>query len=380
MTHIGLNAHLLSRHAGYRSAGIHTYIHHLLDELPSAAPDNWHFTAMVGGANPATYDGITMQRAGWDTEAAARRILWEQLAQPRYLPRYDLYHAMAFAAPLVCPAPMVVTVYDLTFLRYPERLSAARRGYLQTLTTLTCRRARRVLAISESTGRDLTALLDVPPDKIDVTPLGYAADRFRPLPPDDIAAFKREKALPEAFWLFLGTLEPRKNLVTLIDAYAQLSPDERLPLILAGGNGWQTDDIFAAIKRHNLTNDISAVGFVPTDEIALWYNSAHTFIYPSVFEGFGLPVLEAMACGTPVITSDASSLPEVAAGAGICVPPHETAAWSAALRRAYHDDAWRQTAREAGLRKAQHFTWERTAQLTIASYERALRTPHSNIE
>ena len=372
MIHTGLNAQLLSSQPGYRAAGIHNYIQQLLLHLADAAPDDWQFTAMVGADHPATFPGVTLQRAPWNTDAPFKRILWEQFDQPRHLRRFDLYHAMAFAGPLVQPAPMVVTVYDLTFMRFPQRLATVRRVYLEAMTALTCRRARRVLAISESTKHDLTTFLGIDPDKIDVTPLGYDRETYQPLDEAQIAMFKQAHNLPERFWLFLGTLEPRKNLVTLLEAYALLDESERLPLILAGGKGWQTDEIFATIDEHALHEQVQAVGFVPADEIALWYNAAEVFLYPSLFEGFGLPVLEAMACGTPVVTSNVSSLPEVAEGAGLCLPPGDVAAWAETLRRVRSDDVWRTQARADGLQKAQHFTWERTAELTIASYQRAL--------
>jgi glycosyltransferase involved in cell wall biosynthesis len=133
-----------------------------------------------------------------------------------------------------------------------------------------------------------------------------------------------------------------------------------------------TDSIYEAVEQHALTDAISFVGFVPTEEMALWYNSAEVFVYPSVFEGFGLPVLEAMACGTPVITSNVSSLPEVAEGAGLCLPPHDVNVWTETLQRAYHDATWRAEASEKGLQKAQQFDWAQTAQATINSYRHAL--------
>lgn len=372
MVHVGLNAHLLSHENSYRAAGIHTVIHQTLAHLPTVAPPDWRFTAMVNRAVEASYAGITMQPAAWRTDRAVSRVVWEQSVQPVHLPKFDLYHTLAFVGPLVQLAPMVVTVYDLTFMRYPQRLTTARRLYLRTMTELTCRRARRILAISHSTAHDLSELLNVDPAKVDVTPLGYDTARYRPLPPEDVAAFRQANALPERFWLFLGTLEPRKNLVTLVHAYAALPKSDRLPLILAGGKGWKTDDLFSAIADHQLTDDIILPGFVDLSEIALWYNAAEAFVYPSVFEGFGLPVLEAMACGTPVITSNVSSLPEVAEGAGLCLPPHDTDAWVAGLQTIYHDDAWREQARTRGLHKAQQFRWQTTAQLTINSYQKAL--------
>lgn len=373
MPHIGLNAHLLSGRAGYRSAGIHGYIYHTLMHLREAAPPNdWRFTVMVGAENKMAFNGLTMRRARWDTESPLRRILWEQTAQPWQLSNFDLYHALAFVSPLIVTKPSVVTIYDLSFLHYPQVLSASRRLYLRLFTAFSCQRARRVIAISHSTAHDLTQSLNIPTDKIDVAAPGYDAALYQPLPEEQIAAFKQKNGLPDRFWLFLGTLEPRKNLITLIEAYAALPANERLPLILAGGKGWLYDDIFAAVERYNLVRDIHFPGYLPVEDLPLWYNSAEGFIYPSVFEGFGLPVLEAMACGTPVIISDASSLPEVAGDAGISLPPHDIAAWTAALRRAYHDEAWRSEASHKGLIEAQRYQWSQTAGATIASYQKAM--------
>ncbi|MBK8030520.1 MAG: glycosyltransferase family 4 protein [Chloroflexi bacterium] len=367
--HIGLNAHLLSGSAGYRSAGIHGYIDGLLRHLPR---DDWRFTAFVGAANHMQIDGVELRRSRLDTESPLRRIVWEQALQPWQLGAFDLYHALAFVAPLPLSTPMIVTIYDLSFIHYPERLPAARRLYLRLFTGLTCRRARRVQVISQSTGRDVERSLGIPASKIDLAQPGYDPARFYPLPADEIAAFKRAKNLPERFWLFIGTLEPRKNLTVLLDAYAALPVHQRLPLILGGGKGWDYDPIFAAVERHHLGSWVQFPGFIPADELRFWYNSAEAFIYPSVFEGFGLPVLEAQACGTPVIMSDASSLPEVAGDAGLTLAPQAVSAWTEALRRAVDDTQWRNAARERGLVQAARFQWQATADKTIESYRKAL--------
>ncbi|MCC6615046.1 MAG: glycosyltransferase family 4 protein [Anaerolineae bacterium] len=370
--HIKLNAHLLSAQPGYRAAGIHRYIDHLLREIRAAAPDDWRFTAMVGARNQVQYPGVEMRRASLDTESPLRRILWEQLVQPWALAGCDLHHALAFVAPFALQVPAVVTVYDLSFIHYPERLPKSRRLYLSQATRYTCTHARRVIAISKSTAADVAASLDVSPDKIDVAPPGCDLTLFKPLPPAQVAEFRQAQGLPERFWLFIGTLEPRKNLPVLLEAYAALPHQERLPLILAGGKGWDYEPIFAAVERYGLTDEVHFPGYISADMLPFWYNAAEAFIYPSVFEGFGIPVLEAMACGTPVLVSDASSLPEVAGDAGMCVPPHDPAAWSVALRRIYADDAWRAEARQMGLQRAEIFTWRATAEATIASYKRAL--------
>ncbi len=372
MVHVGLNAHLLSRRAGYRTAGIHGYIWHTLTHLAAAAPPGWRLTALVGRDNPAAFPGLELRRARLDTEAPLRRILWEQAFQPWGLADFDLYHALAFVSPLWLRAPSVVTIYDLSFIHYPQVLPAARRWYLRLFTALSCRRARRVIAISHSTARDVAATFGIPPARIDVAAPGYDTAAYRPLPAEAAAAFRARRGLPDRFWLFVGTLEPRKNLPALLEAYAALPPAERLPLVLAGGRGWDYQAIFAAVERLQLADWVQFPGFLPADELPFWYNSAEVFVYPSVYEGFGLPALEAMACGTPVIVSDRASLPEVVGQAGVRVPPQDTAAWTAALRRAGADAEWRAAAREEGLRQAARYDWAETARQTVASYQRAL--------
>jgi glycosyltransferase involved in cell wall biosynthesis len=370
--HIGLNAHLLSGKASYRSAGIHGYTYNTLAHLAAAAPEGWRFTAMVGKDNPAQFPDLTMRHSRMNTDSPLRRILWEQLAQPAQLGEFDLYHALAFVAPLWLRAPMVVTVYDLSFVHYPQVLTAVRRLYLRLFTRLTCQRARRVIAISHSTARDVVDTLGIPADKVDVAAPGYNFDLYKPLSPEEVTVFRQRKGLPERFWLFLGTLEPRKNLPTLLEAYARLPKAERLPLLLGGGKGWKYNDIFATIERHHLNDSVRWLDYLPAEELPLWYNCAEVFVFPSVFEGFGLPVLEAMACGTPVIVSDASSLPEVAGSAGLTLPPHDREAWTDALHKAVVDAGWRARASQQGLQEARRYGWHITAQETIRSYSCAL--------
>ncbi len=368
---IALNAHLLSGSAGFRSAGIHRYIDRLLAHLPAAAPEGWQLTALVGAQANPVYPGLAVQRARWNTESALRRIAWEQAVQPWALRGFDAYHALAFAGPLVGAPPTVVTVYDLSFIHTPERAPLLRRLYLRALTARTCRHARRVIAISQSTANDVAVTFGVPRERVDVAYPGVEPGRFRMLTRAEVEAFRAAKGLPGRFWLFIGTLEPRKNLVTLLEAYAALPEDKRLPLVLAGGKGWDYAPIFEAVTRLKLGDAVQFPGYLAADELPLWYNSAEAFLYPSVFEGFGLPVLEAMACGVPVVVSDASSLPEVAGSAGLCIPPSDVSAWAEALRQLAEDDGWRRRASEAGLTEAARFTWTDTARQTAAAWTRA---------
>lgn len=373
--HIALNAHLLTAQAGYRSAGINGYIANLLRALPDADPA-LRYTVFAGPqATVPEGTRLRVRRGAWRTERPLARIAWEQIAQPVALARTrpDLAHQLAFVAPVLSRVPFVVTVYDLSFVRYPERLPAARRWYLRLLTRRSCQRARRVIAISRSTAADLTAIFGVPAERIDVAVPGVG-EEFTPLPRAEIEAFRAEKGLPARFFLFLGTLEPRKNLPVLLRAYAALPASDReaVHLVLAGGRGWMTGEIERALEQGDLARTVHLPGYVPAEDLPLWYNAAEALVYPSVYEGFGLPVVEAMACGTPALVADSSSLPEAAGDVGRCVPPHDEAAWTTALAQTMHDQTWRVEAGGRGRTHAQQFTWARTAAQTVASYRRAL--------
>lgn len=371
--HIGLNAHLLAGAEGYRRAGIHGYIYQLLDHLPSVAPD-WQYSVFVGAGEPPVHPQFKIRRSRLKTEKPLNRILWEQLAQPFQLGGLDLVHEMAFAAPLIMPRPFVVTVYDLTFMRYPERLSRMRRLYLRLFTGVSCRRAQRVLAISQSTADDLINLLQIPAEKIDLAIPGIEP-RFKPLPAEEVEAFRNFNHLPKRFLLFVGTLEPRKNIPILLHAYAGLPEALRreVHLVLAGGKGWMMDDLPTLLKQYGIAETVHLPGYVADSALVLWYNAADAFVYPSVFEGWGLPLTEAMACGKPIITSNVSSLPEAAGEAGVTLSPQDVDGWREALRRCIEDETWRREHGAMGLERAKKFTWESTARQTIESYRRALR-------
>jgi glycosyltransferase involved in cell wall biosynthesis len=371
--HIGLNAHLLSLGHNYRGAGINTYIYYLLRHLGQIDTD-YSYSVFLGERRFVD-ERLRLRYTRWPTHRPLVRILWEQLVQPMALRQagIDLLHAMAFAGPLATPCPFVVTIYDLSFLHYPDAFRSWNRWYLSRFTALSARRARRVIAISESTKRDVVKMLGVPSDSVDVVYCGVD-EIFHPLSPVEVTRFRRERALPDRFILFLGTLEPRKNVQMLIRAYAQWRKAEpAIPkLVVAGGKGWYYDQIFAEVERLGLTGEVIFPGYVAQEELPLWYNSADLFVYPSRFEGFGLPVLEAMACGTPVVTTNAASLPEVAGGAAWLVSPDDEAQLIEAMRRALCDQTLREEMTTKGRAHATTFTWDRTARQTADVYKRAL--------
>jgi glycosyltransferase involved in cell wall biosynthesis len=212
--------------------------------------------------------------------------------------------------------------------------------------------------------------LSVPENRVDVT-YPAAEERYRLLPAADVEAFRAARGLPEAFVFAVGTLEPRKNLVGLLQAYAKL-PSSRPPLYVAGGTGWRVGPIFDTVQRLGLADQVTFLGFVPEDELPLWYNAARLFAFPSLYEGFGLPVLEAMACGTPVITSTAASLPEVAGQAARMVAPLDSEGLAHEMERVLDDPQIRMEMRAAGRIQASRFSWRAMTDQTVASYARAL--------
>ena len=261
---MGINAHLLSPEAGFRSAGVHGYIYNLIRHLPAVSDTaDFLYTVFVGQGQVPPNERMRVIRSSWPTRRPLIRILWEQTLLPRQ--KLDLLHATAFVAPLLAPWPTVVTVYDLSFIHYPHTFPAGRRLYLRLMTRLSCRRARRVIAISQSTRRDLVQQWKLPPDKIEVACPGVG-EGFRPLPADAVTAFRRQRNLPRRFILHVGTLQPRKNLVRLVQAYSRLRAIEpAVKLVLAGGKGWQYDELLAEIERLYLKDDVMLPGYVPAE-------------------------------------------------------------------------------------------------------------------
>lgn len=305
------------------------------------------------------------------------RIFWEQVVQPVALRRagVDLLHALAFIAPIAAPCPFVITVYDLSFLRYPGTFRPFNRWYLAHFTGYSVKRARRIITISDSTRQDVINFYHAPPDRVQTVYCGVD-ERFRPLPAAEISAFRARQELPNSFVLFLGTLEPRKNIEGLVRAYArwrERQPDAP-PLVIAGGRGWYYAKIFELVERLGLTHTVVFPGYVSEQDKPLWYNAAALFVYPSLFEGFGLPVLEAMACGVPVITSTTSSLPEVTGtdGAACLVEPADTEALAMAMAQVMADAGRRAAMAEQGLARSAEFRWEKTARETVGIYRKVL--------
>lgn len=291
--------------------------------------------------------------------------------------RVALYHATDFTLPPTLPQTRtLLTVHDLSFVRVPETASPPLKAYLDAVVPRSVRRADHVLADSQATCDDLAALYDVPRSKITVL-LSGVDTRFAPV--SDSAELNRVReryALPHSpFILSVGTVQPRKNYVRLIEALAILRAEyPSLSLVIAGGRGWLEDPIYEALDRFNLRGAVTFTGFADDVDLPAIYTLAHVVALPSLYEGFGLPVLEAMACGTPVVTSNVSSLPEVAGDAALLIDPLDVHTLTAALRQLLTDENLRADLRARGLARATAFTWERSARQLLEVYAHMLST------
>ena len=374
---IAINAHLLHGQGGYRSAGIHTYIEQTLRHLPEADP-NLHLTVFTSHP-PAELDAsIEIRGSRLPTARPGVRILWEQLVQPYAVrrARADLLHDAAFVAPLLCPCPVAITVYDLSFALFPQYFRGFNQAYLRLGTRASVKRARRVIAISNNTRDDIARLYGLPHDRIDVAYPGVDP-ALQLHTAGEVDRFRREKQLPDKFLLFLGTLEPRKNLVMLVKAFVRMKTEcSDAKLVLAGGVGWLAEEISNAVKLSGAADSILLPGYVAAGDKPLWYAAATAFAYPSKYEGFGLPPLEAMACGAPVIASNAASLPEVVGDAGLSIDPDDVIGWAAAMARLWNDSSLRAELRDRGLQQSRRFTWWETARQIAMAYRRALEHQH----
>jgi glycosyltransferase involved in cell wall biosynthesis len=286
----------------------------------------------------------------------------------------DLLHSPDFIPPAFGYRRSVITVHDLNFLYYPQFLTAESRRYYNGQIAWAVRRADHILADSHATKTDLVAMLSVEPEKVTVVYL--AADpTYHPLAEEEARKVVAKYGLEPGYLLFVGTLEPRKNLLGLLQAYRLLrdarTADE--PLVLVGGKGWLYDEIFECVEMLHLTQHVRFLHDVPNTDLPGLYSAAGLLTMPSFYEGFGLPALEAMSFGTPVVVSDRASLPEVVGEAGLLVNPDDPEDIARSLGRVLTEEALRAWMRERGLAQAARFTWDKAARETVAVYHKVLQ-------
>jgi len=371
---VGLNAQLLSLTSDYRNAGVGQYIYRLLQHLrPDLAGEE-----LAVFLSPGVQRAVLPRRPGLryyqDRFPSARpwlRVLWEQSLLPAWLVRrrIDVLHCPVNIVPILGVSKLLVTIHDLSFVKYPEGFPVAKQRYQYWLTRLSSKRAAMILADSASTRRDLVRLFGVDPGKVRVVYPGVT-ELYHQQSPHAIDTFRSRQGLDRPYILHVGTLQPRKNLNRLVEAFARFKRRKRTrhALVLVGGTGWMYDSLLRTVEAHSLRDDVRFVGYAAPDELPLWYAAAEQVAFPSLYEGFGFPVAEAMACGTPVISSNASCLPEVAGDAAILLSPFEVEEWAATMARLAASPDEREDLARRGQAQAARFTWDATATGVGAAY------------
>jgi glycosyltransferase involved in cell wall biosynthesis len=386
--HIAINAQLISFSKSYRGAGISRYIYSLLLGLSEVSASQ-RFTAFIPAgeaeaalASPLGADPARLQLVpggGGRHLSPLQRIWWEQRVLPNELRQrgVQVFHSPMNVLPAGLHCASVVTVHDLAFIRYPQYFRASRRLYQRAFTSRSVRRATRVIAVSEATKRDLVEYLHITPEAIAVV-YPVVDEDFQPCVDfERLRAFRALHQLPERYILFLGTLEPRKNIIGLLEAYARLRRlDSEAPkLVLAGARGWYFEDIFARVRALALEPYITFAGYISREEQPLWYAASELFVYPSVYEGFGIPVAEALACGIPTITSNVSSLPEAGGTVALQVNPDDPEALACAMQGSLADKTARPRALALGPRWTERFSRLRAASACAQIYQDAAWAP-----
>jgi glycosyltransferase involved in cell wall biosynthesis len=381
--------------AAWQGAGIGRYSRELIRAIVAQGhAHRYTLFYAAGGLDPASPHMVELRQLD-DAHANVRFVpiplsprrltqFWQRLRVPLPVDLFtgplDLLHAPDFVLPPT-RARTLVTIHDLSFLVHPECAEPSMVRYLTDAVPRGLRRANVILSDSQATSRDLVRLLAIEPARIELVYPGVAS-RFCPLAAEATEPVRRKLGLPDRFVLFVSTLEPRKNLVRLLEAFAQVVQAEnanlqssisKLHLVIAGRRGWLYEDIFAAIDRLDLRERVQLLDYVHDKDLPALYNLAAVFAYPSIYEGFGIPALEALACGTPTVTADNSSLPEVVADAAVLVSAEDVGSIASGIARVLSDAGLRARLRAAGPKQARKFTWEQAAKRVLACYERAVQ-------
>jgi glycosyltransferase involved in cell wall biosynthesis len=350
--------------------GVGNYTRQLLTHM--LALDGEHHFLLLANRPEATRDFPSHARVRSLIQPFPSRMLWMQGVLPKLLrdARPNICHYPNSIGPLLSPCRYVVTIHDMTLSIMPQYHRWRSRLLYRPLIPLVARRAERIITVSEHARADIIRLLRVPSDRVVVIPEA-AAPIFHSAPPEEQARVRERYQLNGPYLLYVGTLEPRKNLVRLIHAWHQLWRRGAIPhqLVLVGGRGWQDAAIYRTIKLLDCGDALRLVGYVPTADLPALYSAADAFAFPSLAEGFGLPVIEAMACGTPVLVSTAQALQELAGDAALAVDPHDQQAMAAALERLLTDPALRDDLRARGAQRAAAYSWAAAARRTLAVYQ-----------
>ncbi len=365
----------------HHHAGLGRYAGELAHALETIAPQNeyiglYHATREMQFGSELK--NVRAFRVPLDAKPWRMSVLlayYARLSMDRWLPPCDVFHATDHLLPPLKNARSVFTIHDLIFRFFPEYHLPLNRWFLDLMLPKFMQRANTVVAVSENTKRDVMRLMNIPAEKIVVIYEGVSS-AFRPIENrDELERVRAKYKLPPRYILFFSTIEPRKNLITLLDTYAELLKrgTNVPPLVVMGRKGWLYERTLQHIGALGLSERVVLTNWVEGADVPAVINLADVFVFPSLYEGFGLTPLEAMACGTPIISSNASSLPEVVGDAGILVEPRDVGGFADAITRVLENDALRQELRARGLKQAARFSWERAARDTLTVYDKVVR-------
>jgi glycosyltransferase involved in cell wall biosynthesis len=357
-----------------QKGGVGFYLAGLIDALQKVDNDN-HYVIFADESQCPDFkvDASTFTVVGMSNKRRPTRLLWEQLVLPAMIKklRIDVLHSPHYTRPLRdLSCASVVVFHDMTFYLLPRHHVFWKKLFFCNIIPLSARKADRIIAVSESTKRDMQEILGISGNKIDVI-MHAVSTSYRPdIPQSCIEVVSRKYNLPQEYILFVGTIEPRKNVPRLIEAYRQLVKEEPTApsLVIVGLRGWHLRDFEKKFREDALVGKIITTGYLVEEDLPAVYAGASLFVYPSLYEGFGIPLLEALACGVPSVTSNVSAMPEVAGDAAIFIDPYDTQSLSSAMLRVLRNDILRQELRQRGIRRAHAFSWEKAAIQTIETY------------
>jgi glycosyltransferase involved in cell wall biosynthesis len=360
-----------------RDYGVGTYVRNLLRHLSRLDQS----TEYVVLCRKADSEHVSQYGENFRAvpESSPGYSIREQITVPLDLrrERVDLFHSPHYVLPPLTPCRSVVTIHDCIHLRFPQYLPN-RLGYVYARSALwmATHLSSRILTVSEASKRDILEYFHVPPQKIDVIYNGIDERFGEPPPEDDVARVRERYQLDDPFVLYAGNIKPHKNLERLIEAFHTLRRTgfDQVKLLIIGDEISKYATLRHAVHRHKLHKHVRFFGFVPDSTLAILYRLAGVFVFPSLYEGFGLPPLEAMASGTPVITSNVSSLPEVVDDAALLIDPHEPDSIADAIRRVLTDERLREDLRQRGLERSRHFSWERSIRRVREIYDEVLQS------
>ena len=370
---IGINAQLLGGH----ETGVELWIRQLIRALSEIDGENQYVVYTHEGAMPIEAPGDWECRLSVRKASRSRlgRILWEQLSLPKLLKRdaIDVLHAPGYVMPLRAGVPTVLTVHDVIAVKLPYLASRVNALHYKLLLPRSLEAAQLIVASSETTKRDIMTVCPVPSDKVHVVPPGYDPVFDRRPTQAELDRVRAEHDLPERFILFVGNLEPKKNLPTLFKAIARLKAGGRWDstLVVVGAKSWRKASALGGLSRLDAGRDVHFCGYVPREDMPAVYALADLFVFPSLYEGFGFPPLEAMACGTPVVCSSTPALAETVGDAALQVPATGVRELADAVCQVLEDSALREAFVDKGRARVKKFSWRKTARQILAVYRTA---------